>query len=81
MIDIKFKINGRNLRPNQVGNELERLMLTEVAKQIENRIGRVRCPEHFKHAKVTAQGKSVDKLTFKIEGCCQKLITAVEKKL
>ena len=78
MIDIKFKINGRNVCSDQIGKEIERAALAHGKKQIQQNVSRIRCPVHGKTARVTT---SAHDLSWKVEGCCDALIVRVKKAL
>ncbi len=81
MFDITFKLNGRKVRPNQIGDALEKALLQKVEDDIKKKVATVRCPEHGQAAQIVASGRSIDKLRFDIKGCCEKLISDVKKKL
>ncbi len=81
MFEMWFEINGRRVRPDQIGNALEGAMLQAVSTQIQTKVGAVRCPVHQQHARVTATGRSADQLTFNIHGCCQTLVEEVRRGL
>lgn len=74
MIEIQFKINGRKVNPNNIGNVLEKAMYDHVIESVKKKLGSVRCPEHGSPPKVTIVGKSIDKVEFQISGCCQEVI-------
>lgn len=76
MFDIKFKINGRNVRSDQIGKKMERAALEHGKKQIQEGVRRIRCPVHGTTARVTAIGRD---LSWKVEGCCEALIESVRK--
>ena len=80
MIDVTFEIGGKNVDPNRIGDAQEKAMLAEVATSTKKALSSVTCPEHGQKPKVTIKGRTVDDLSWEIEGCCQALIdTAMEK--
>lgn len=81
MIDVSFEINGRRVRPNQVGDALEKAILQEVADSVAKSLRSVRCSVHGERPKVKCVGRRVDELKFEISGCCDELISLATKKL
>lgn len=81
MFDIKFKINGRTVRPNQITNELEKAMLQEISNSIKKAVSSVRCPTHGEAAQILGTGRTIDKLKFEVTGCCDELISEVRRRL
>jgi len=81
MIDVSFEFNGRKVDPNDLGNALEKAVLASVEKQIINKVGSVRCPEHGQKANIICKGRDLDNLNFEVAGCCQVLIDKVKAKI
>lgn len=82
MFILTFKINGRTVRPDQIGNALENAILQEVESRIRKKVGAVRCSIHDSSpTKIEAAGSSLDRLSFKIYGCCNDLIDDVKHAL
>jgi len=80
MIDISFEINGYTVRPNQLGNELEKAALEAVRKDIERMVGNIRDPKTGQRPKIKVKGRSLDNLSFEVSGS-EDLIEKVKKKL
>ena len=74
MIKIEFKINGRTVSPDRIGDELEKSIYNHIIESIKRKLGSVRCHEHGKYPTVTLVGKSIDKIEFQVTGCCQNMI-------
>lgn len=81
MIEISFEINGRQVNPQKIGSELEKAIYKQIEESIKKRVGTARCPEHGTAPKIICKGRSLDSLSFKVSGCCDKLIDAVKAKL
>ena len=81
MIDVTLKINGQTVSPNQFGTELERAILKELIQNIQKELRSVTCPKHGQRPKVTVNGRTLGKLSFEVEGCCQSLIDSALKRL
>ncbi len=81
MLDISFEINGRKVRPNNIGDALEAAALTQVSDSIKRSVGAIRCREHHKAPKIVVKGRNLDNLSFEVSGCCDTLIEQVKKKL
>lgn len=81
MFKLSFEINGKRINPNQIGDAIEKAVLSHIQDTIKNSVGSVRCKTHGKAPVVTAKGRSVDKLSFHVSGCCEELIEQVQKKI
>ena len=68
MLDIHFEVGGRKVRPNDIANELERLVYEGVADMISAKLSGVRDPETGEFPIVAVRGRSLDNLTFEISG-------------
>lgn len=74
MFKITFELNGKPVQPGQLGNAFQDAVLESVQEHVTEKLSSVRCPEHGSAPTVVCTGRSLDELTFKISGCCQKLI-------
>jgi len=81
MFDISFEIGGRKVNPRNMKDALEKAVLSGVADNIKKKVKSVRCSEHHKGAQVKVKGRSLDKLSMEVSGCCDELIEKVKKKL
>ena len=81
MIRIEYKINGKKIRPEHFGNEIEKAVLAQASDEIKKRLNSVICREHNERPAVKVIGKSVSELSFEIKGCCQQLIDDATSKL
>lgn len=81
MIDVSFEIGGKKVHPNNIGDALEKALLGEITSNIKKAIGSVKCSEHGNSPSVKVKGRSLDKLSFEVGGCCQGLIDTALKKL
>ena len=81
MIHVSFEVNGREVNPRDFGHALERAALEEITKDINRRVGSVRCRTHGQSPRIVAKGRSVDKLTFDVHGCCDEVVEQVKAKL
>ena len=81
MIDISFEINGRNVSSNNIGNAIEAAMLNSIKNSINKSVGSIRCSQHRQGPKIKAKGRSIEKLSLEVTGCCDELIDKVRKKL
>lgn len=80
MINIEFKMNGRTIRPNQIGNEVERVIMTEFQREIAKKLRGVRDPETGMAPKITIKGRSLKNLSVEVTGS-DALIKEVERRL
>ncbi|WP_320033791.1 hypothetical protein [Halarcobacter sp.] len=81
MIGISFEINGKKVNPNNIGDALENAMLQQIGESIKKSIGSLRCNEHNQTPKVLVKGKSLDKLSIEVSGCCDDIIKKATDKL
>lgn len=81
MIDLKFEINGRPANPNNFRDPLERAVIEAVTKQVRQKVGSCRCPEHGRSPTLIAKGRDLQSLSFQVKGCCDKLIEDVKRRL
>lgn len=80
MLDVSFEINGRKVCPNQVVSSLERAILESVKKEILQKVGQIRNPKTGERPRIRVNGRSLDKLSFKVSGS-DDLIKRVKQKL
>jgi hypothetical protein len=78
VFEMWFEIDGRRVRPDQIGNELEAAVLRMIADQVRDQVGGVRCRVHQEYARITGTGTSPERLQFTVEGCCDELVAQVE---
>lgn len=81
MIDITFEINGRRVSPNNIRGALEEAILQEVSENIRKSLSSVICPKHGGRPRVRVKGRSLERLSCEVEGCCQELIDKALHKL
>ncbi len=81
MLEISFKINGKRVNPNNIGDALENAMLQEIVKSIKSSIGTLRCDEHNKSPKVLVKGRNFNSLSMEISGCCDSIIKKATDRL
>ena len=80
-MDIKITLSGREVRPGDLKSAMEKAALETIKDGVQKGLSSVRCPEHHKAPRVTASGSSLDRLSWKIDGCCEKVIDAAKKAL
>jgi hypothetical protein len=81
MIDLKLKINGRNIAPKNFGKEMEKTILADVIKNIKTDVKSTICKKHKEHASIVIKGSSINNLSFDISACCDELHEQVKKNL
>lgn len=81
MLDISFEINGRKVKPNNVGDALENAVVSSVAESIKKSVGSIRCKEHNQSPIIKVKGRSLDSLSFEVSGCCEALTQEITEKL
>ena len=59
MLDITFKINGRKVSPDNMGNVLEVAVLKEMQTSIKKAVSSVKCPKHNSTPKIVVKGRTM----------------------
>lgn len=82
MFKLDLKLNGRSVRPNQLGRELEKAMAKDFEDSVKKTVSRVRCRTHGQCARVTVKrGGSLKGMSFEVSGCCDELTDEVRRRL
>ncbi len=76
MVSIKWDANFQGMR-----TQVERAVIAQIEKVLISAVGSARCGVHKKYAEINLSGKSLDKLDFQVNGCCQEFIEQVEGRL
>jgi hypothetical protein len=71
--EIKLIVGGKEVSPENFGNAMKAQVYKHVRDSIAEKLRTIRCPEHGGAPQVTAEGSSLDNLTWKVSGCCEKL--------
>lgn len=77
MISVSFKVNGRDVSPNRLGDAIGNVLLTAiqdgVRSHVHQRIGLLRCSVHGRAASLTAApgGSSRDSWILTVHACCK----------
>lgn len=82
MITIDYKLNGRSIRPNQLGRELEKVVAKQFEDAVKKTASQIRCRTHGQYARVTVKrGHSVQGMSFEVSGCCDELAEEVRRRI
>lgn len=85
MFDVSFEINGKKVRPGDLGktwtSAIEAEMYKQVQDSVKRAVGSARCSVHGKAPSVVVKGRDLKNLSFEVKGCCQNLIDQVTQKL
>ena len=81
MFKLSFELNGKKINPNQIGDSIERAFLTQIQDSIKKSVGSIRCKTHGDAPAINVKGRSFDKLSFNVSGCCEGLIEQIQEKL
>lgn len=74
VIEVKFKLNGREVPPERLGDALTAALLQQLKSNVQTKLSSVHCPEHGQQPTVTAEGNSLDQLKWTVRGCYSKLV-------
>ena len=78
---LEYRIGNRRVSEAQWERHFEQQARTAVSDAIEGRVRSVRCPVHGRTpTRVTATPSGTD-LNWRVEGCCDALIAAVQRSL
>lgn len=80
MLKIEWKLSGRKVRPNDIANQLERAMLSQIEEMVRGKLRGVRDPETGAAPTITVVGRSLDNLSFEVTGS-PALIKEVKRRL
>lgn len=78
MFDLSFKINGRTIPANRVAEELKKNIKKATTSMATRHVESIRCPVHGRAARLHPTGFNGQ---FRVEGCCDKLISEVQRHL
>ena len=80
MLKIEWKLSGRKVWPNDIANQLERAMLSQIEEMVRGKLRGVRDPETGAAPTITVFGRSLDNLSFEVTGS-PALIKEVKRRL
>lgn len=76
---IKFTLNGRAIRPDDIADALMKAAVESVANQMRERLNAVRHPETGEFPTVVISGESLETLSFRVEGSPELLALVRER--
>lgn len=76
MIDIRFKLNGREVRASDLGHQLSRSLERDMRRDVEQRIARVKWKRCLEHGKTPTVRSTLN--GFSIEACCERFRARIE---
>ena len=77
---ITFKINGRKVHPNKVGDALEAATIESIKKQIIAKVVSIRDPQTGERPRIKIKGRDLRNLSFEVSGS-EELIQRVKERL
>jgi hypothetical protein len=69
-MNIKLKLNGRQVSPDQLGSAVEDEVLAKVKAQMAEKLKNLRCPDHGEAPKPEFDGDSLKNLKIQFRTCC-----------
>lgn len=81
MSKLSIKMNGRNIRPDQLAKELQKAAIQKGSDAIKRKVESVRCRKHRQLAKVVQRRLSPSGMNFDVSGCCEELVDEVRRRL
>jgi hypothetical protein len=70
VMNIKLKMNGREVSPDQLGSAVEDEVLAKVKGQMAEKLKNLRCPVHGQSPRLEFEGDSLNNLKIQIHTCC-----------
>ena len=68
MIDIRFEIGGRRVRPDEIGSAIDAMVFEAIAEDLRNKLGGIRDPDTGEFPAVIVRGRSLDDCAISVEG-------------
>jgi len=81
MVDIYFEVDGKRVRPDQVGDAIEQAIIESAVDIIRDELRSTYCDEHEESPTVIFKGLEEGQMEFEVEACCQDLMDTVYAKL
>jgi hypothetical protein len=82
---LKFSVNGRRVPAGRMGqamgDALQEAAFQQVKTNVQERLRRVRCPQHHQAPRVAGSGTSLATLRWSIAGCCDRLVEEARHEL
>jgi hypothetical protein len=89
-LDFVFEMDGQPLSPEQLADNYDLAMLfdhtqEQVRRQVQDRLGTLRCPEHDRQPRITvtlsySEDSGQTELSYHVDACCQRfLLEAVSR--
>jgi hypothetical protein len=73
MVEVKFIVGGCEVSPDGFSDAITQAVLVQVREHLSSRLKSVSCPEHHEFARVEVVSDSIERLSFNVYGCCEKL--------
>ena len=80
MIEVSFEIGGRQVRPSQIKDSLERAVFEQMRDRLVRQVGDIRDPQTGIRPKLRVKGRSLDDRRIEVEGS-PRLIEEVKHRL
>jgi hypothetical protein len=81
MVKLEWKLNGRTVPSNRVGDELGKSIRQAAADKVKHAIAGVRCPVHGDGASNIRVENVGSKMNFTFNACCDGLKEAIAMRL
>ncbi len=79
-MNIKLKINGRDVPSDNLGTAVEDAVLAKVKEQMTKKLSNLRCPEHNQTPKDEIEGDSLKNLKVHFRPCCEEAARVLNQK-
>jgi len=76
---MKIKFGGKSIRPDKLGDELMKAMVSQIAAEIRQRLTAIRHPQTGEFPTVVVSGDSLPALSFRVEGSSELLQLVKER--
>lgn len=77
MFKVEWKVDGKKVRPDQLGAEMMKVIESGVAKQtqkaMEGKLAHLRCEVHGERPRILSPRLAHEKLQFSLHTCCDEM--------
>ncbi|PKG73493.1 hypothetical protein CXF86_17440 [Shewanella sp. GutCb] len=80
MLKISFKVDGKEVKVNSVGNALRQSIFNSIEEQVRETVGILSCPIHKESPQIIIHGDDLEDLKLEFAGCCDELLSIVSEK-
>jgi len=81
MFEVEYRLNGRKVTANQLGDALQQQAVAAAADEVKRKVSTMLCREHSRAAKIVVNSSPRSEARLTVEGCCDEFIGQVTRAL